>query len=660
MTDVSAMPRIELARRLIVSALEPGHFFASTGQLRIDERPQESCRWEIFRGHLLDPAHTRETAVFDAWHVYLEAAAQGGTPLISVLLDAQGFRLHVVRRILVHAFEAYEDSPGVILSRPVEKWISELVNTVRLGSAMNDNLESELKHAIFSAVVGTSRLPITSLESPLPSFSLGQLAYSPSVHGQQLWRDAAPFLEAVLNGPGGPAEKSKALEIALRDEQCELARIASVLETWSDGSKAGAEEEPRWAQLFRTLFNGVALSPYTGFPDRLVALLVTLAIRPDAARAAIDLYGYMLRHLCRHLTAFDLVTFHSFGANYPDALFLDALFDGYLQLLEANANLIIRRDDDLPDVSRARRLRRRALRQAVVVRTQYEGHPVPDAPTSVGENARVLPVTMSRVPDEQIANPRARRRRLFEDRPTRELLGAAGQTWLAEGIRDLADERELAELGRGHFLDRPLGVLKEPGEVDRTPLVSYEAVSKAVIRSRIALLKRAGWLESNGAERLFEETSKLVVRGIMLADFSPGERPGVVSLVDLARGAGDFVVERSTVGSVMPIVGAYDLSRLAGVSSEAARWLAAGRDIILVQHAPPESLLASATIRIYDRAGAMRIELDFERTGGTGVRYRERLGVELPERLRILAVHGFDGAAVQLVQDEPIFLEPRF
>src|SRR3954462_5367598 len=168
MIDVShEMPTIERARTAIASALEPGHFFASLGQLRIEERHQESWRWEVFRGHLLDPAHTRETALFDAWNVIVDDTAQGSTPLASGLLDLQNIKLHVVRRILVHAFEAYEDPPGVILSRRVEKWTTELVSTVPLERGTHDDLQAELRHAVVSAVVGTSRLPITSLESPL-------------------------------------------------------------------------------------------------------------------------------------------------------------------------------------------------------------------------------------------------------------------------------------------------------------------------------------------------------------------------------------------------------------------------------------------------------------------------------------------------------------
>ena len=61
------------------------------------------------------------------------------------------------------------------------------------------------------------------------------------------------------------------------------------------------------------------LSPYTGYVDALVGVLLDLAARGGTDGAeSVDTIGYMLRHLCRHLTAFDLSVFHNFGANYPD------------------------------------------------------------------------------------------------------------------------------------------------------------------------------------------------------------------------------------------------------------------------------------------------------------------------------------------------------
>ena len=52
-----------------------------------------------------------------------------------------------------------------------------------------------------------------------------------------------------------------------------------------------------------------------------------------------------------------------------------------------------------------------ALRQAYLLRRRYEGHPVPDVPTSPGEHARVFPDRYPHVPEEQILQLASRRRR---------------------------------------------------------------------------------------------------------------------------------------------------------------------------------------------------------------------------------------------------------
>src|SRR5262249_19220596 len=146
--------------------------------------------------------------------------------------------------------------------------------------------------------------------------------------------------------------------------------------------------------------------PYTQFTDRLAAVLVELAgYEAFGIEETLDAIGYMLRHLCRHLTAFDLTLFHNFGANYPDALFLDLLLKTFL-------HLVGNRPAALLDAAAPRR-RRRALRQACLVRAHYEGHRVPDAPTSLGEAARVLPEPFVRVPQEQIFEAATRTRELF-------------------------------------------------------------------------------------------------------------------------------------------------------------------------------------------------------------------------------------------------------
>src|SRR5262249_50750420 len=140
------------------------------------------------------------------------------------------------------------------------------------------------------------------------------------------------------------------------------------------------------------------------------------------------------------------------------------------------------------------RIRRRALRQACLVRKHYEGHRVPDAPTSLGENLRVLPESFVRVPEEQITEAGKRRRKLYAEVPTVDILGEPGTHLLRAATDDLVDTDELRELGMALYLDRPLGVLQDPGEADRTPLASYEAFSRSIARRRLRELAAAGWI----------------------------------------------------------------------------------------------------------------------------------------------------------------------
>ena len=121
-------------RAAVEKVLLPGCFFvASPGRLRIEHAAAEHVTWEIYRGYLLDSALTRETVQFEAWNVFLDffdglaGERAAAVPLISIKWQADLGRIHVTRQILTHGFEAYEDAPGVILSRQVHKWIAELV-----------------------------------------------------------------------------------------------------------------------------------------------------------------------------------------------------------------------------------------------------------------------------------------------------------------------------------------------------------------------------------------------------------------------------------------------------------------------------------------------------------------------------------------------------
>lgn len=110
----------------------------------------------------------------------MRACSSGSAPapLISLKFDATDRRLFVIRNILVHAWEAYESTPGVIDSRPVQKWAAELVGAIDLAARDDgENLRDEIGKYLAFAMLGTSKLPITSLETPLPAFSLGQIMY---------------------------------------------------------------------------------------------------------------------------------------------------------------------------------------------------------------------------------------------------------------------------------------------------------------------------------------------------------------------------------------------------------------------------------------------------------------------------------------------------
>ncbi|HEX3726256.1 MAG TPA: hypothetical protein VHV08_08435 [Pirellulales bacterium] len=622
----------------------------------MERRSAARVPWEIFRGHLLEAAHSRETIVADTWSVFLDDAdAPASVPLLSVLWESEHDCLHVVRQILTYGFEAYEDSPGVILARDVEKWVPEFVGTLDAKQSAHD-LSSELSQDVFLAVIGTSRLPITSLESPLPAFSLGQLAYLPfDFQRQAAWDDAIDFASAAFASDQALVQ-AKALEIALRAvPDHELERLTQLCEQQL-ARPAGRE---RLIVVFRSLFNNVALSPYTTFVERLLWLLCELSSERRLGPAAVvDLLSFMLRHLCRHLTAFDLTTFHNFGANYPDALFLDALLKAYLGLAERHADLWLDAPGQSAAEVRLRHLRRRALRQACLVRRAYESHWVPDAPTSMGEQRRVLPAAYARVPEEQIRQVAARRRKLFADDPLEDVLDDIGRRLLAASLADLAIEDELYELGLAHFLARPWGIALESGAVDRTPLLAYEAHSRTIALSRLDQLQLWGWITNDERDAHAVRIRAATVDGLLISQVDAVERPGVVSLADVAARAADFTLLRTARHSLATVISRYDLEPLIQAAPDTAAWLGGQEPKTLVSAEPLRSPVV--TLRFYDRLARLRLELGFGAPLQTI--YRQRCASELVERLQVLRVGETDqGGAwrVRELSSQDIWIELR-
>lgn len=623
----------ESVRTAVAGALQAGHFFvARRRRLRVEHVAGELARWELFRGRLVDPAQTREEVEFDSWHVYLDSDEERSTaPLISLRWQRASGQLHVVRQILTHGFEAYEDEPGVILTRPAQKWLPELIGTLASDLAPGD-WQAELEQLMFLAVVGTSRLPITSLESPLPAFSLGELAYLPTMHGQQVWDDPRELLAVVLGSEMALVYQTTALEIAVRaSSAAELVALADVILE----KLAGPDRQARIRQLCSAVFNGVALSPYTAFVDRWIALLGLLGESERFGRpAVVDIATRMLLNLCRHLTAFDLNLFHNSGANYPDALLLDALLKTLAEWMRASPELFLDNVGDATTTARAKRWRRRALPTAFLIRKQYEGHRVPDRPTSMGENLRVLPREFAPVPEEQISQVARRERRLFEHDPCESLLSGSAFEILRASVADWVQPDAIVELGTALFLDRPLGACKDPGDVDRTPLVSYRAVSRIIADRRLSQMHAWGWIAD--AQR---DAFKLAVRnvklpGIKATSLVVRQRPGVVSVMDAVAAAPDFVLQHCTRRSLDALLAHYDWSPLERQAPATFAWLTTSRDVLLVPHAPPDCLASENTLQFY-AGDVLRLELAYDPTLRGEQAYGWRGGIELPARLRV-------------------------
>jgi hypothetical protein len=375
------------------------------------------------------------------------------------------------------------------------------------------------------------------VEAPLPAFTFGRLFYfsaptnpdAPLAHERMLptWVGSAVAL-------GQPA---RLLEFMLRE--CPQNEIAVAAGNFAIFWRADGNSDETLLRTLASVFHDVSLSPWTDFVERVLRALSSLEVMTAvSAENALDLESYFLRLVCRHLTAYDLVTFHHRGANYPDALLLDAVLNDYLARLEKNPELF---------TDGAGRVRRRALRQAYLLRRQYENHPVPDVPTSPGEHQRVLPDGYPRVPEEQILNPAARKRRLYENDPLLARLSPVALGALRQSVADLAHADERQELGAAVFLDRPFGGAKAPVEPDGTPLLASLAYSRFVATRRIRRL----WHDLQMPEG---DVSDLELPGLPVDRIGAPSRLGTVSLGDAARAAPDFVYSHTLPGSVRSLL----------------------------------------------------------------------------------------------------------
>src|SRR5205807_1497275 len=191
----------------------------------------QETAWEVFRGRLVDRAHTRQTQTFEAWDVYLvDETGRSGEPLLALKFDRAGGTLHVVRGLLCYVWEGYDAGGNVYLSRETTRWVRELTGTIPLDHfATEGDLLDELVCRLFQALVGASRLPLSSVEAPLPAFSFGRLAYfyRPGTLADQPARSWAELLAGTRGAGLGGAEQAKLLETLLHatppDQMADLA-----------------------------------------------------------------------------------------------------------------------------------------------------------------------------------------------------------------------------------------------------------------------------------------------------------------------------------------------------------------------------------------------------------------------------------------------------
>ncbi|MFL5244291.1 MAG: hypothetical protein ACJ8FY_19500, partial [Gemmataceae bacterium] len=278
-------------------------------------------------------------------------------------------------------------------------------------------------------------------------------------------------------------------------------------------------------------------------------------------------------------------------------------------------------------------LRRRGMRQGWLLRSRYQNHAVPDAPTSEGENCRVLPSPHNRVPQEQILESRRRTKCLFADDPLASYLGANSSAILRQSLADLEDPRELRELGMALFLDRPLGSRKNPAEPDHTVLMSYEAFSASVAKQRLdCLANDLKLLTTSERNTLGSRLQDMNIKGLPVSKLLASRRPSLVSLQDAGKVASDFVLVRGTRLTAAAFLGLFDWSQL--TKRFALDFLHADDDLLILRGAAEDP----DKITVHDKQLRPRIVLSLNTSRG----YASRAGCEYP----------IDGMTVERVWEE--------
>ncbi len=629
----------EHVKQAAEASLVPGAFFAPEPRaIRFSFVPSLCWRWEIISGRLLDPALTRNEAEFAAWHVHQADDAGEFQPRLSILYQAEENRLYVVRHIQVYGHEAYESAPHVIETRAVRKWTRELagwVDVARGDAAISeDQIAAGCRRLLFQAVCGASRLPVASHESQLPAFAVGELGYWPSLaaaisanRAEQRnlpdipLRQPEQLLKLALRPELPRLERAKLLEAALRATPTD--RVVALAELWHEPGQAHANGESNLVSVVTRLFNHLGLTPYIPIETRLALFLNRLmqhheAQAEDSAQRSelIDLVALLLLQLARHLAAFDLRLFHNFGADYPDLLLLDALLRVYDSWLERLPEMVFPSAVNPPQASsagcedRQQAQRRLAWLLASLLRKEHEGLRVPEAPTSPGENQRVLPAPLIHVDDAEIMEPRLRSKRLFADDAWEVPRSEGHKELLAAAAGDLQTAAGQRLLGEALFLDRPLGALRAPDMVDDTPLLSYVAFSRSLAQARLRKMHQFHWLDKDTFQNLKAAIADLPIGGIAASELPGQPRLGVVSLEDARLNLPDFVFLRTTRSSLQALLASGQLP-LESLDEETRAWLTTARNVLLIRTAAPPGKIR---LTAFDRQQKARAKWTFSPT----------------------------------------------
>ena len=245
-------------------------------------------------------------------------------PVLTIRL--QPSTLHVTRWLHLRIWEAFDDN-GTIGSRETERWVEELVGTgcarriprcrcIDEGSpAARFSRFHWTEPAAFSICPAAASRVLTWRNRLLPSFQESEACVS----------NPCRMFDQLFNPTHAPARTNETARAFLRTAStAELQAEAGI--AWG---RAQENKPPRTRAKplapVALMFNETSLTPYTIRRKTLLFARLLHERRSLTHAAYIGFLLSLVRQTVFHLTAYDLIAFHHQGANYPDALLLDAL-----------------------------------------------------------------------------------------------------------------------------------------------------------------------------------------------------------------------------------------------------------------------------------------------------------------------------------------------